>query len=282
MGSLKNKEWIQVKATDLEWIIEYAWNVYQNPLTRYYPIVDQKSDVEGMIKHAFMHSYLWVLKIGDRLGILPLIVDHEREFIQANGGIATKQDFKLFAFEFEQRLKQEFPGYVYYAGYPQSHTEALDYYQSNSYELDDLLQRYEADIDSLSSDDESVDVEILSKTNFEDFKDYHTAQFENQYWTADLIVEYLDRWVVVLQKDIEITGVAGALCYQKNQINHAEIYFIQSNVNIKGILCALISELKKRKVQHILYLAENEFEEELLQSIGFEKLDDYYGFSCIL
>ncbi len=269
---------IAVQFKDLDFLIDYSWQIYQNPLTKFYPIVDQKSDVESMYKHAFMNGNLWVAKSGQEYAILPLIIDEDKKYIQANGGIATKTHFVEFASYFLGKLRASFPGYTFYCGYPSSHLEAMAYFPSHGFETDDVLWRYETKLDDVVVHRDPV-FESLNDQNYDAFNKYHQQYFPDVYWTAPLIYEHQDRWSVVVIGEQSIKGIAGAIHYEKNGIRYAEIYFFHGS-DVDAIMSALIVELKKQGVEELLYLVDKNQIQHLafVERIGFKQMDDYYGF----
>lgn len=274
---------VVIEYSDLDVLIEFGWQVYQNPTTRFYPIVDQKSDIEVMYKQAFMNGWLWAAKIDQVYGVLPLIVDEEHQFIQSNGGVAAQAHFTLFSSYFLDKLKATFPGYTYLSGFPSSHQEAIAYHQKQGFDQADILYRYERELEALTFPAEPY-YQTLHASNVEAFVQYHDQLFGNQYWSADLIYQHLDRWSVVLVGEDKITDMGGAIRYTKNQINYAEIYFIASNNSCELIISALLSELQKQGVQQVLYLVNQQNQDQILQldKMDFKLLDDYCEFSIIL
>lgn len=269
---------ISVQFKDLDFLIDYSWQIYQNPLTKFYPIVDQKSDIESMYKHAFMNGNLWVAKSGQEYAILPLIIDEDKKFIQANGGIAAKTHFVEFSSFFLGNLRKSFPGYTFYCGYPGSHLEAMSFFPAHGFQMDDVLWRYESKLTDLVVQRDPV-FEPLNEQNYKAFNSYHQAYFPDVYWTAPLIYEHQDRWSVVVVGEQTIKGIAGAIHYVKNDVRYAEIYFFHGS-DVETIMSALIVELKKQEVQELLYLVDKSQIQHLafVERIGFKQMDDYYGF----
>lgn len=270
----------EVALSDLDDLVNYGWEVYLNEKTRYYPVVDMKSDIEVMYKHAFMLNQLWVVEIDGALGILPLIVDNEYRFIQANGGVATKDHFDKIAAYFEMKLKEKYRNYTYVVGYPETNDTAIKYCNEHNYTLHDALIRYENRLSEL--DYHYTEYNNLNADNFDAFKSFHDLHFPDDYWNADLIWEHQDRWVVVLEEAKgEIVGATGAIVYEKNDIVFAEVYFQKTQSNLLNLIHALLSALEDVGVEIILHLVHMVDEEtkSYLKQIGFKTLSFYYGYT---
>lgn len=275
-------ELLTIDSKLLDELILYAWQVYQDPNTRFYPIVDQISDLEKMYQKAYENGYLWACTIDDQYAVLALIVDEEEKYIQANGGIATKQNFDISADFFLSMLRDQYPGYSFHFAYPSSHQEAMVYSKKHGYLLDEILLRYEVILNSMPVDKQSS-YQTLNEDNYKLFKEYHEKAYKDVYWTAKRIYEQLQRWTVVLLGNEDIEGIAAAISYEKMGIMYAELYAF-SGLDIPKLMSALIHELKEHGVQKLVYFVEHEDNEltSFLESNGFKKADDYHSFSVYL
>lgn len=266
---------IKVEEKDIDVFVQYAWEVYQNPETRFYPIVDSQSDLKSMYTKAWEDDYLWVIESDGHYGILPLLVDEEEKFVQANGGISTKGDFIEFAKIFQTLLLEEFSGYRLFCCYPSSHLRAQEFYLNNGYSLGEILLWYENDMLSLNIKDNSNFL-LLNENNFEKFKIFHGENHPNVYWSADLIYKHHQKWDVVILGDDEIEGIAAAIRYDKENILYAEIYFL-SGKHQATICNALLTQLRKKKVQRVVYFVDKRDDRliDVVEEIGFKFVDDY-------
>ncbi|HLV49863.1 MAG TPA: hypothetical protein VKY25_02930, partial [Erysipelothrix sp.] len=213
------------------------------------------------------------------LGILPLIVDNEYRFIQANGGVAANDHFEKISAYFEMKLKEKYRNYNYVVGYPETNEKAIMYCNENNYILQDALVRYENRLSELEY--HYTEYNNLMDDNFDLFKAFHDLHFPDDYWNADLIWEHQDRWVVVLEENQGvIVGATGAIIYEKNDIMFAEVYFQKSESNLLDVIHALLSALEDAGVEIVLHLVHmvDEKTKAYLEQLGFKMLSYYYGY----
>ena len=103
---------LEINMQSIQDYIDYAWKLYQDPKTRFYPIIDDRFEMERIYKTAFMENLLHVIEIDGELATLPILVDHDSDHIQAAGGIASATQFDVAADYFYDLLSTKYSGYT--------------------------------------------------------------------------------------------------------------------------------------------------------------------------
>lgn len=269
---------IKVTYSNIKSYVDQAWDLYQNEKTKFYPVIDQKEEMERIYKTAFMTDALYVLEKEGVSATLPILIEHESSYIQANGGLATSAYYDEFMPAFEAILKAQYLGYHFLVGYPSSNVEALKYHinESNAYFLAEKLNKMTYRFNEEHALALPDDLYFLDDDNVETFIRLHDAHQKGAYWTSDNILDYLERWCIVVHED----ETAGAIVYEKFGINYAEIDFVISDNHGETILEDLLQALKTYDVDEVLYLIQYNKDEdiEILKAKGFKETDDYLSF----
>lgn len=145
--------------------------------------------------------------------------------------------------------------------------------------------RYECNIANSMIKDIDFDYELLSDSNYGMFSKFHKEFNKESYWTLDLIMSKIDKWCVVMRKDQrDLHSASGAILYVKDNIHHAEIYFSDSRHDDISILLALMTELIKRNMKRVVFMITKESQSlmDVLESMGFQYIDDYFGYKTTL
>lgn len=275
---------LNVKYDDLESYINLAWEAYQDPKTRFYPVIDNREEVERIIKMALMHDQLMVMEYKGVIGILPLMVDSDQRYIQANGGLVACDYFKEFADFAITYLKGIYPSYSYLSGYPSTHIPANEYHSKRGDRAIEVLIRTERVLDHFIAV-ENLSYEPIHRSIYSQFNQLHTKSQGDVYWSAESIINNLDRWVVITDSKDLITQAAGAICYEKDNRQYAEVYFVISDQeDKKELLVALLSELSKQGVDEVLYMIEASDTSQIedLVALNFAVTDDYCAYETQL
>ena len=268
---------LEVSMANMDEMVEHAWQCYTNASTSFYPVIDHIDEVERIYKTAFMTGKLFAIEIDGKLGTLPIIVDHKRTYVQANGGIATTSKFEKFAALFTAILAQRFPNYRYLVGYPKSNSAAFNYHKNENYLPVESLIKTEFHLKNYKKKNLEIEYALLDDDNVEHFIETHEANVGNVYWDADNILDHLQRWTIVVGENNQI---AGAIVYEKLGIHYAEVYFAVSENHYEAIVQALLNELKDEGIDEVLFMIEEMYEVQLqsLLKIGFIKTGDYHSF----
>ena len=274
---------LEINMQSIQDYIDYAWKLYQDPKTRFYPIIDDRFEMERIHKTAFMENLLHVIEIDGELATLPILVDHDSDHIQAAGGIASATQFDVAADYFYDLLSIKYSGYTYIAGYPSSNTAACAYHDGKRHEIIENLTRMERSLEDFN-DVIPDGYEPLSLGKYSLFNQIHTESLGEVYWSASDIINNLDRWCVVVNEGEIVSSTAGAIHYEKEGRTYAEVYFILSDDNAKELLIALIDLLIYHDVDEILYMVDFDDIEMLkyLDELGFKKTDDYLCYKIAL
>ena len=277
---------VEISLESLDHIIDTAWSIYQDPLTKYYPVIDDRLEVERIYKEAFMYNQLLVFDYRGTQGYFPYILDEDNTFIQANGGLACTQYYDHFMEAIIDHLSTHYQGTTFMVGYPSTNTAAQHYHQNNH--EDDLVEvmfRTEIVLDEKPYLDEEGTYGRLLTHQEAEFIQLHTHFEPNAYWDAESILDHDDRWVITSNQDGPLSSIAGAITYDKQHIAYAEIFFAHAHSDAsQGLLKALMAQLYELDVRHILCLVDRDHEhlQTALKAVGFNTVDDYYCYSRTL
>lgn len=279
-------QFIEVTQQNIQSAIINAWALYQEPKTRFYPVIDDLQELERIYKEAFMYNHLYILEMDGETAYFPFILDRERRFIQANGGLACSQFFSLFMDAIIKRLEKDYEGYDLVVGYPSSNTAAMSYHQDNV--IDDLVEvliRFEIDLEDTIETPLNQDYGLLKSDQETSFIELHEQFNPEVYWDAPSILEHDDRWILISNQNEGLHSIAGAITYDKDQVRFAEIFFLHSlQDQHSDILISLVQELHQEGIRNILCLVEQEDQilQDSLAQTGFKAVDDYYCYTRVL
>lgn len=281
-SNVTNIQRVHLDFSHIEEMVQEAWHLYQNPYTSFYPVIDTIFEMERIYKEAYMHDHLWVYTDGIHHAYFPFIVDHERQYVQGNGGLAVAQRFRDFAAVVDSDLQKHFKGYNYLVGYPSSHQPAIHHHQNHdSYQLIESLIRSECNLESWDNAATDPNFGILPECLKDVFIEQHSQYHPEDYWDAQSILDHDDRWVVISNTTSPLHSFTGAIMYEKEGDTYAEIYFIDSDdAKEKELLTSLLKELYKRGVINTLCLYDiNDKQiEKVLLELGFVIQGDYFCF----
>lgn len=281
MGSIKFK-FLDVSMDNMALFTSEAWLLYQDPKTSFYPVIDNYEELQRIYKTAHMTNHLLVLEMDEKRAYLPLLVDDEQHYIQANGGLATAHDFDKFAMIFDLHLSKHFPGYTYQVGYPSSNQGALMYHQQDpSYKLSESLLRYDVSLNDIFVGLFSGQYTQLQPHHHQAFVKMHNQMEPDAYWDGESILEHDDRWLIVTQREDELSGYVAAIIYEKQGLKYAEIYFVHGEeASYTGMIEHLLMELVELEVDSVLCLAEKNRPalHEALSQNQFKLKNDYLSF----
>lgn len=276
----------ELSPLEMEVYIKMAWDLYQDPKTKFYPVIDSYFELERIFKTAWMENQLWILTYNDAHAFLPLLVDPEDRYVQANGGLACQDYFELFADACHLRLKENYPNYDFIAGYPSTHTDAQRYYKNHSdYHIQDNLIQTQLILSEARLLKSSPNFQKLEKSQEMEFIKRHQRDYEEVYWDAESMLEELDKWLIIRNDTGPIETYVCTILYSKEKHLHAEIFFLESDSNTyQELLEHLASTLRSLGVHDILFLIDTNHKETLAQAIacGFKVKDDYISYTCKL
>lgn len=274
-------EWVTIGEMSVDELVDYCWSIYQNPKTRFYPIMDNREDIRKVLNGAVRDETLLILRDGDDYAILPLIVDCEGKYLQAVGGIACERKYLEFAEMFYKYIRQKYKGYQFFIGYPSSNRDAIDFLGQEGFQCVDKLIRYERILSDHDKFTSSTFTEDLKRDGEEAFSDYHNRLYPDAYWNGTLILANRDKWTI---RTIDVSPITGSVCamnYQKQNRKYAEIYFLDSDNANAMLLNDVLWSLSISGVEKVIYLVEEIELDKIydVETLGFERIDDYRGYS---
>ena len=173
-------------------------------------------------------------------------------------------------------LREHFPGYTLYFGFPGSNTEAIHFLQKNGFECIEeewnnsfFLERF----DQLPDD---PDIVRISRSGFDDFREIYKPD-EDTYWNCDRILEQIDQWVILVyyRDDCPL----GAVFFQGKD-GYYEIFGIvsadgkyQENI-YRALLAAALNCCKRMGAKHVTYFCDEDIYEVVLD-LGFQCVGKY-------
>lgn len=173
-------------------------------------------------------------------------------------------------------LREHFPGYTIYFGFPGSNTDAIIFLRKNGFECIEeewnnsfFLERF----DQLPDD---PDIVRIGRSEFDDFREIYKPD-EDTYWNCDRILEQIDQWAILVyyRDDCPL----GAVFFQ-GEDGHYEIFGIvsadgkyQDNI-YRALLVAALNYCKQMDAKYMTYFCKEDIHEVVLD-LGFQCVGKY-------
>lgn len=170
--------------------------------------------------------------------------------------------------------KNKFAGYSWNMYFPEENQEAISFLKKQGYT--DQGREY---VNVLLFEDyvvqqDSKNVILVDKENFELFRIVHSQFEDDMYWTSDRIEKCMEDWEIFVC--VENEKCLGAVYYNGKGEEDLEIFGIDvidsvgKNIIIENLLIACLNRAKQCDAKSMYFFNEDVFTQELSIKVGFE------------
>lgn len=186
--------------------------------------------------------------------------------------------------EFLDYIKEKFPGYHAYLGFPGENQEAAEALLSQGFVCNEESFNNSFFFDAYDILPEQGDIRSIDTENYQDFRILHAPYDEEMYWDSDHILADLAHWNINV--------------YYKNQLPAGAVYFctggpmleifgldypddIFDETVCRGLLTRALNEGKKSGARYMTFFCDERHRNAALE-LGFQCVGKYMCFDKIL
>lgn len=269
-----------LKENEFKEYIDFAYSLAMNLSKSAFPIyMDGVKDKEAFYEVAKRglerkhHEILLFEMDGEVEGWIHYYYLEEDKYLGANS-ILINNGYAQALAELLYYWKNKFVGYSWNMYFPEENREALSFFEKQGYV--DQGQEYVNVLlfENYTVHQDSKNVIIVDKENFELFRIVH-SQFEtDMYWTSDRIEKHGEEWEIFAY--VEDEKCLGAVYCNGKGEEDLEIFGIDvldslyKNNVIENLLICCLNHAKKNDAKSMYFFNENAFTQELAVKVGFK------------
>lgn len=173
-------------------------------------------------------------------------------------------------------FENKFQGYDFYFGCSITNDNTTKALLSNGFKLIEDSYHNVLFFNKYDIRKESINIERVDKTNFDDFRYLHMVD-EETYWTSDRIIEALDEWNIYVYYEEKKPKAAIYYMDEKLMLEIFGIDYLNEEFNSKIMYELMVKALNegKRMDSKCLVFFSTEEESSLLKDLGFNCIDRY-------
>ena len=173
-------------------------------------------------------------------------------------------------------LREHFPGYTLYFGFPESNTDAVHFLLKNGFESIEEEWDNTFFLENFIPLPEDADIVRIGRDDFDDFREVYKPDSDT-YWNCDRIFEQIDQWVILVYYNDG--HPVGAVFFQ-GEDGYYEIYGVESasgrfRENIyRALLIAALNYCKRLNARYVTYFCD-ENSHKVVLDLGFHCIGKY-------
>lgn len=173
-------------------------------------------------------------------------------------------------------LKERFPGYTLYFGFPGLNTEAVNFLRENGFQCIEESWNYTFFFDSFNLLPDDTRIARIDRDNFEDFRAVYKPDHET-YWNCDRILEQIDQWIILIyyNNNSPVGTVFLQGCGEYYEIFGIEFADGGYREDIyRALLASALNHCKREDAKYLTYFCEEDTH-EVVQDLGFKCVGKY-------
>lgn len=119
--------------------------------------------------------------------------DHYLQLYSCNINRGTRQAL----IELLALLKERFPGYTLYFGFPETNTDAINFLLKDGFKCIEENWNNSFFFDSFHLLQDDPNVARIDRDNFDDFRAVYKPD-DDTYWNCDRILDQIDQWIILV------------------------------------------------------------------------------------
>ncbi len=178
-------------------------------------------------------------------------------------------DFEVAIKKFNDYIESKFKGYKLHANVAPEHKMAVTFYKENGFEIAETAKLIK--LEDVKDCRLETNIVALDDSNKEEVLSYiDKVTTSDVYWNAKRLSQKLDKFVILVSKDKEITGhIIGRGSYKYTEM----IALTGTDEDKKRLIKSFIGACYRNKISKIDIYAETELEEKLALDHGFSIYD---------
>lgn len=178
--------------------------------------------------------------------------------------------------ELLELLRERFPGYTMYFGFPGENTEAIRFLREHGFQSIEEDWNQSFFFDNYDPHPADAGVIRITRENFEDFRTVYHPEPET-YWDCDRILETMDDWIIF---GFYKNGVPAAAVFLQGEDGYYEIYGLEFADGIfaedifRALLTAALNACKGMGAKYMTYFC-GEKARRILPELGFRCVGRY-------
>lgn len=281
----------EVSEEDIDTVINFAWELSQNPKTTSYPLYKEKSEFKERLKESLIkenYKLLGYYENNKLVGVINFFFIKEEKYLQTTG-IYIKSYYKEVMDELIEMLRREYSDYRALFGFTRENVNLNNYFIENDYDCIDSCLDMRLNTSNFSKIKDSDKIFIVKKEDFCEYTAFHNKYFSKSYWTSKRLENELGNWYIFIYK--LNNKIEGSLFIKLCNDVSTEIFGIAtSNLQQENeIKSALLSEGLERLFQDktsieetIFFIEDNESELNMVKEIGFNYYSSYRCYEVLL
>ena len=273
---------IQATMQDVEKYGDFAWKLAQDPAKSAYPTYtdgiktcadffrEARRSVEAADSQLLLFEQGGVVE-----GWVQFFWIVEEKYLQLTG-CNIRRGTRQALGELLNLLRDRFPGYTLYFGFPGENEQAIGFLRENGFEYAEEDWNHSFFFEKYALRPEDGHVRQITRENFSDFQTiYHPD--ENTYWNCDRILERMEDWIILayyqgdapvgvlfLQGTGEYVEIFGS--EYLNGVYRADVH--------RALLTAALNQCRRRSARYMTYFCEEEACDAVREA-GFHRVGKY-------
>lgn len=198
--------------------------------------------------------------------------DHYLQLYSCNINRGTEQALT----ELLALLKEHFPGYTLYFGFPGLNTDAINFLLKDGFKCIEEDWNNSFFFDGFNMLPDNANITRIDRDNFDDFRAVYKPD-DDTYWNCDRILEQIDQWIILVYYN---DGNPVGTIFLQGSYKYYEIYgteFVDGRYQediYRALLAAALNHCKRMDAKYLTYFCEEDIHETVL-NMGFQCVGKY-------
>ncbi len=276
----------KIEISEIPFVSEYVWKVYEDESTRTTPPFKDKNSVKQHFVRETQYSNSFLLGVYEKNlleGVILIIEDQADLSINMQGPyIKNTEKYHEIASEILSYVKIRFREYKCYVGTTKTNIISQSFFESNQFICTEDAIQMRITKAQLGAMESSNQVISLPDERLKEYHYFHNLYFPDYYWQFERIQEVRDRWKIHIL--VNQDKIVGCVFSMKQEAQSVEIYgchileAYKTKELMSELLCCNVWDWFDYGITEVLYFAPNGIESESAEEIGFQGYDTYLGY----
>lgn len=283
---------VEAKEENLEQIVKFSWEIASDKTRCGFPRIESYEEMYDIFLKATKHKdnerLLACYDQNQLLGVLRLLVEKDKKYLEALGGMYTNEDFNFVATSFISYIRHNYPKFELDFGFPKEYNAAINYFVAINAQPMDACVTMKLIKKEFVRSSTGHKIFALNANNFKAYADFHDQYYANLYWSSERVLKTIEKWKIYTV--IEKQTIIGSIFIKLINNKQAEIFglaidkkYEKTNLELE-LLSEALYDIFKAEIDEVFFFVEEEATEDYKASLqtGFKQIDTYRSYKLIL